>query len=169
MRAFRRAIAGQHQDRRDAGRQGGADIGSLVADQPAVFQVQAEIALRGLPQTRRGFAALAFARFAVRGVMRTMVIGIDVRTLAGKPPIDLGMQPVHRRLVVIAARHTGLIGDDDGEMAHTVDLPNRLDGAGNPFPVFDTIQVFLLDIDGTVPVEKHGAPTPHAVLLAPAA
>ena len=153
-------MAGQHQDRGGAaGGPGGRDVAPGIADQGAQAKLEFE-----LPRGAQQHARLRLAAIAVHGVI-TGARGAMVRAVIQPvEPRAFGRQHAAKRrmdfpepvLVQQAARHAGLVGDQDDRHPALVHPPDRRRRPGQQPQIFDAPQIFDLLDHHAVAVEEQG-------------
>src|SRR5215207_5446989 len=114
------AVAGQDEGGADARVARQLRVAVAVADHPAPREVDAQLFGRAADEAGPGLAAVAVEavrRLADRRVMRAVVDGVEPRAallqFGGEDAVDAA----DHLLREIAARHAGLVGDEDGEPA----------------------------------------------------
>ena len=73
-----------------------------------------------------------------------------------------GVEAVHGLFAEQAARHAGLVGDDDGRIARVVQPLHRLGGAGDQDQLIGPVRIAAVDDQHAVAVEEGGGALGHA-------
>src|SRR3712207_4894919 len=131
-------------------RRRGPNIARRVTDEPALAEIEAELA-RGLKQhPGRRLAARTFPG-KVR-MVRAEIEGVDARTERRQPPLEMIVQrhDVFRR--VEAAGDACLVRDDHDGEARTVEAPDRFGRPWNEREVVGPVEIVDLDVDRSVAV-----------------
>src|SRR4051794_16737226 len=153
-------IAAADQNAAAANRARQLHVQPPVADHERLPRIDAECLDRPVHEGSAGLAALASPRvrldFAV-GMVRTIVIRVQVRTALGEQRRHLSMNVVEDRLREEPARDARLIGDQDDAEARTVQCANRIDRPWIESEALDAIQISDFLDDRAVAIEEHGA------------
>ena len=88
-------------------------------------------------------------------MMRTIFERVDMGAQGRKLGAHPFMQFVHIAFVVMAARHTGLIGHHKDKIAGLIAEPDGLFGAFQPFEFFRTVQIADIAVQHAVAVKEH--------------
>ncbi len=160
LRLIRCPISGSDQDRLTAGSHSGLDICKLVTDHPGTCQVDTVIASRLQQHSGKPFAAVTIDLVLIlplRGMVRADVEAVDNNISPPELLLEMFMQSTYGFTRKVAARHPGLVGDDDQQKSGTLEPVQGVGNTRDETEVFDAMQVVLLDVDRTVAVEKYGS------------
>ena len=172
-----RAPSSAHQDRSGAYRLAELYIEPLVADDPRLFRVDAEVACGILDHAWRGLAAAALhaqPRHRTPRVMRTVIQRVEIRAAELQPAPHLVVADVNEGRIDQALGDAGLIGDHDQHIAGPLEQPQGVRRPREELEILEPVQVPDVNVQGAVAINKDGAfqisqdsrPKPQALHIA---
>ena len=136
---------------------GQLDVAVAISDHEGSADVDAEFLGRAPQHARLGFAAIAhpaIGGLAGRGMVGTVVDGVEPGSGALHFPAKLGVDPNDQFLAEVAARHPGLVGHHDGFHSPPVEPANGLGGPGVDLKAGEMVHVPDLFADGAVSIDE---------------
>ena len=155
-----RAPAGANQDRSATDRVAEIDVEPLVADDPGLFGIDAEVAGGILDHAWERFSAAAIDGELGNGAARMMaaeVQGVEIGAAALQPPPHLVMANLHETGIDQPMRDAGLIRDDDQREAGALEQPQRIRGPREQLEVLEPMQVADVNVERPITIEEDGS------------
>ena len=141
---------------------GSLDVGVSIADNERTLAVDRPSGEKIINHARSRFPpvrdpAILFDRgFGMKWAVADV---IDTSTDRGQFPAHPVVEAIDRCFVVIAMRHTCLVGDDERVVARVVDEADCLERPRLPTPVGWTMDVVRVLVENAVAVEENGGPS----------
>jgi len=144
-----------------AGGGAGGDVARLVADGPALGEIEAKVGGGLFEHAGLGLAPvvieLVFGDGGF-GVIGAVVGGVDMGAgLIAELPAHFLVDGLDGVFVEHAAGDAGLVGDDDEAVVECADGGEGGGGAGEEFDLGGVAEVTIIVDDGVVAVEEYGA------------